>query len=56
MGVFFKTEFASMFFLVFPRHLDELVVSLLAIELFVKSPCLHPVFGPAFTPYPLFQW
>ncbi len=54
--VFFKTEFASMFFLVFRRHLDELVVSQLAIELFVKSPCLHPVFGPAFTPYPLFQW
>jgi hypothetical protein len=23
------------------------------IELLVKS---HPVFGPAFTPYPLFQW
>ncbi len=21
-----------------------------------KSPCLHPVFGPAFTPYPLVQW
>jgi len=19
-------------------------------------PCLHPVFGPPFTPYPLFQW
>jgi hypothetical protein len=27
------------------------------LELFVKSPCfLHPVFGPPFTPYPLFQW
>jgi len=26
------------------------------IELSLKSPCLHPVFGPAFTPYPLFQW
>jgi len=26
------------------------------MELSVKSPCLHPVFGPAFTPYPLFQW
>jgi hypothetical protein len=25
-------------------------------ELCVKSPCLHPVFGPAFTPHPLFQW
>jgi hypothetical protein len=25
-------------------------------ELSVKSPCLHPVFGPAFTPYPIFQW
>ncbi len=22
----------------------------------VKSPCLHPVFGPAFTSCPLFQW
>jgi len=22
----------------------------------VKSPCLHPLFGPAFTPYPLFKW
>jgi hypothetical protein len=21
-----------------------------------KVTCLHPVFGPAFTPYPLFQW
>ncbi len=26
------------------------------IELSVKSPCLHPVFGPAFTSCPLFQW
>jgi hypothetical protein len=26
------------------------------IELSVKSPCLHPVFGPAFTPYPLLKW
>jgi hypothetical protein len=26
------------------------------IGLPVKSPCLHPIFGPAFTPYPLFQW
>jgi hypothetical protein len=25
-------------------------------ELSVKSSCLHPVFGPAFTPYPLLQW
>ncbi len=25
------------------------------VELSVKSPCLHPVFGPAFTPYTLFQ-
>jgi hypothetical protein len=25
------------------------------IELSVKSPCFHPVYGPAFTPYPLFQ-
>jgi hypothetical protein len=21
-----------------------------------KSPCLHPVIGPPFTPYPVFQW
>ncbi len=21
-----------------------------------KSPCLHLIFGPPFTPYPLFQW
>jgi len=26
------------------------------IGLTVESPCLHPIFGPAFTPYPLFQW
>jgi len=26
------------------------------IELSVKSPCLDPVFEPAFTPYMLFQW
>jgi hypothetical protein len=27
------------------------------LELFVKSSCfLHPVFGPPFTPYSLFQW
>jgi hypothetical protein len=25
------------------------------IELSRRSPCLHPVFGAAFTPYPLFQ-
>jgi hypothetical protein len=28
----------------------------LTIEFSVKSPCLHPIFWPAFTPYPLFQW
>jgi hypothetical protein len=27
-----------------------------ALDLSVKSPCLHPVFGAPFTPYPLFQW
>jgi hypothetical protein len=27
-----------------------------AIELSVNSPCVHPVFGPPSTPYPLFQW
>jgi hypothetical protein len=26
------------------------------IELSIKSPCLHPVFGLAFILYPLFQW
>jgi len=26
------------------------------IELTINSPCVHPVFGPASTPYPLFQW
>jgi len=26
------------------------------LEISLKSPCPHPVFGPAFTPYPLFQW
>ncbi len=26
------------------------------IELFVKLPCLHLVFGSLFTPYPFFQW
>jgi len=26
------------------------------LELSTKQPCLHPVFGPPFTPYPLFQW
>jgi hypothetical protein len=25
------------------------------VKLYVKSPCLHPIFRPAFTPYPLFQ-
>ncbi len=22
----------------------------------MSSSCLHPVFGPLFTPYPLFEW
>jgi hypothetical protein len=26
------------------------------IELSGKASCLHPVFGPPFTHYPLFQW
>jgi hypothetical protein len=26
------------------------------LELSLKSPCLHPVFGPPFIPYSLFQW
>jgi len=31
-------------------HLEQ------TLELSVMSPCLRPVFGPGFTPYPLFQW
>ncbi len=27
-----------------------------ALELSLKWLCLHPVFGPSFTPYPLFHW
>jgi hypothetical protein len=23
------------------------------MELYIRSPCLHPIFGPAFIPYPL---
>jgi hypothetical protein len=26
------------------------------LGLSAKELCLHPVFGPPFTPYPLFQW
>ncbi len=26
------------------------------VELSLKSPCLHTILGPAFNPYPLFQW
>jgi hypothetical protein len=26
------------------------------IEFSLKLLCLHPVFGPPFTPYPLFEW
>jgi len=26
------------------------------IEFSLKSSSLHPVFGPLFTPYPLFEW
>jgi hypothetical protein len=26
------------------------------LELSVMSPCIHPVFGPPFIPYPLLQW
>jgi hypothetical protein len=48
--VFFKLNLQACFFLVFPRHLDELVVSLLAIELFGKvtlsSSCLWACFHP----------
>jgi hypothetical protein len=33
------------------------ILVLYIIELSLMSPCLHPVFGPGFTPpYPLFQW
>jgi hypothetical protein len=26
------------------------------LELSIKSSCLHPLFGPPFTSYPLFPW
>jgi len=26
------------------------------LEFSLKSSCLHPLFGPLFTPYPLFEW
>jgi hypothetical protein len=29
---------------------------LYTLELSIKSPCLHPLCGSAFTPKPLFQW
>jgi len=28
----------------------------LILELSLKSSCLHPIFGPLFTPYALFEW
>ncbi len=36
----------------FPIHL----IGLKVLEKSVKSSCLHLVFGPLFTPYPLFEW
>jgi hypothetical protein len=47
----------------YPHHPAESSLILLrpkiisqTLELCTKLTCLHPVFGPAFTPYPLFQW
>jgi hypothetical protein len=41
------------------QDLNNIKVSVDRLEVFqisLKSPCLHPVFGLPFTPYPLFQW
>jgi hypothetical protein len=41
------------------QDLNNIKVSVDRLEVFqitLKSPCLHSVFGPPFTPYPLFQW
>ncbi len=35
------------------RGLEKLWCNVLGT---LKSSCLHPVFGPLFTPYPLFEW
>jgi hypothetical protein len=31
-------------------------LKLLWLEFSLKSSCLHPLFGPLFTLYPLFEW
>jgi hypothetical protein len=38
-----------------PLHI-KFMVKCNDIRLTIKSSCKHPVFGPAFTPYRLFQW
>jgi hypothetical protein len=41
------------------QDLNNIKVSVDRLEVFqisLKPPCLHPVFGPPFTPYTLFQW
>jgi hypothetical protein len=44
-------------FIILSLQPDLMGSSILEIkEISVKSPSFHPVFGPAFTPYPLFQW
>jgi hypothetical protein len=40
---------------VIPLHI-KFMVKCNDIRLTIKSSCMHPVFGPAFTPYRLFQW
>jgi len=48
--------FFDIHFIVHEFRRDQFHI-LTTLELWVKSPYLHPVFGPAFTPiYPLFQW
>ncbi len=44
-------------FIILSLQPDLMGSSILKIkEISLKSPSFHPVFGPAFTPYPLFQW
>ncbi len=49
--------FEKMFFgEIFARFWLSLKKELGVVEIYLNSPCLHHAFGPAFTPYPLFQW
>jgi hypothetical protein len=52
-GIFFPGE------LVQNLDLEKFIyrdIYIYILELSLKSPCLHPLFGSAFTPYPLFEW